>query len=253
MLGKAPARAWPAILEVAQHILRTTFGMELAEMRPRGAENPLLAEQARALDERVGTKRRRDDDARRAASSGAYILRSILPPHVVQALVAVPPDGAPPVAWQQSEGALGAMGLQFVVLALILLHGRQAPEAWLRTHLAQLSLSMYEPLPSALHAAPPRPDDEAPRTGMTLEAFLGEMLRHGYLEKVRVRAPADDAGAAAHEWRWGARAELEIGERAVAAFLCDLYADGAKLEDADGVRAELQRRIERAAGSSLVG
>ena len=48
-IGKEGTRAFPIIVAQAQHIRRETYGMELVELRPRGAENPALVEQAAAV------------------------------------------------------------------------------------------------------------------------------------------------------------------------------------------------------------
>lgn len=135
----------------------------------------------------------------------------------------------------------------------------------LRASLAQLSLSVDRALPAALRPQPSAAaGDEAPATQMRqtqgeqhgLEAFLYHLQRQGYLEKVRVASAttsADAPGAPSFEWRWGARAEIEIGERAVAEFIGEIYSDGAKPEGGATVSADLAKRIERAAGTPLVG
>ncbi|KAL4402420.1 DNA repair protein [Malassezia pachydermatis] len=233
-------------------------------MRVRGAENPLLAEQAKALDGRVGTKRRRTEEnnessSRKAISSAtAYILRSTLPSNVIQALTMSSSTASSMVDWRQTEDETGSMGLLFVILSLILLSGRQVGEGKLRAYLAQLSLFIDRPLPTAIqtHGARTVDDLADARRGhneqSNLESFLQQMQRYGYLEKVRVAASAETPSAPSFEWRWGARAELEIGEAGVAAFVTDLYQNGAKSEN-ENVASELRRRIERAAGTPLVG
>lgn len=45
MLGKEAARAFPAVFNQAQKILRNTFCYEMVELRARGAENEQLAAQ----------------------------------------------------------------------------------------------------------------------------------------------------------------------------------------------------------------
>ncbi len=69
----------------------------------------------------------------------------------------------------------------------------------------------------------------------TLDAFLKALQRKGYLEQAGEAAGggarAGAAGAAAQtaeggtdiEWQWGPRADAEIGEKAVARFLFDMY------------------------------
>lgn len=112
---------------------------------------------------------------------------------------------------------------------------------------------MDRALPSALQTRSHYTQDETPEVrhsaqDATLDTFFSQMLRQGYLEKVRVQS---DASSPTFEWRWGARAELEIGEKAIANFIVDLYSDGAKLES-EGTANELLKRIERAVGTPLV-
>lgn len=134
-VGKEANRAFPVIFAAAQHTLRTTFGFELVEMRARGAENPLLKEQALELDKRSSNKRQRVDetqDSRKHSSSSsaqAYLLRSVLPASVRQVLTNSDQDDARPlIEWGNHNGELGSMGLLFILLSLILLSGRQASE-----------------------------------------------------------------------------------------------------------------------------
>ena len=60
-----------------------------------------------------------------------------------------------------------------------------------------------------------------------------------------------DASSPTYEWRWGARAELEVGEKSIANFVMDLYSDGAKSES-ESIKNELLKRVERAVGTPLV-
>ncbi|EDP42966.1 hypothetical protein MGL_2562 [Malassezia globosa CBS 7966] len=268
VIGKEASRAFPVILACAQQILRLTFGFELVEMRAKGTENPLLAEQTSLLDERAGSKRRRTDNdntqsRKTSAASHGYVLRSTLPAEVIQFMTTsgppVPPsdqssrdapharNDLPMLDWQASEGELGITGLLFVVLGLILVSGRQASDTRIRSCLAQLSLSIDRPLPKALH---PLGSGTHEQGSHTLDTFLQQAQRRGYLERVRVASAAETSSQACDwEWRWGARAEIEIGEHAVAAFMVDVYHQDAKPESSDS----LTKRIERAAGTPLVG
>ena len=122
----------PAIFACAQHTLRSTFAFELVEMRARGAENPLLAEQAREIDARVSKRQRtaEDPERRRAGPAAqAYLLRSTLPPNVIACMTRHREDMVPPLDWKRTEGEQGTMGLLFVVLSLVLLGGRQISES----------------------------------------------------------------------------------------------------------------------------
>jgi len=97
----------------------------------------------------------------------------------------------------------------------------------------------------------------------TLEAFLKELVTARYLE---VRVPkAQTTATVQHdpdkdEWRWGARAEAEIGEQNVAAFIADFLVDdsgvGAVAADDGGddpaaERAKVLVAVHKAAGSKL--
>ena len=95
----------------------------------------------------------------------------------------------------------------------------------------------------------------------TVEAFLKELATARYLE---VRVPKSQTTAVvAHdpdkdEWRWGARAEAEIGEQNVAAFIADFLAsdadaaaDGGEDDDEAADRAKVLTAVHKAAGSKL--
>lgn len=133
-VGKEAGRAFPIIFATAQNTLRSTFGFELVEMRPKGAENPLLKEQAVELDKRSSNKRQRVNeilDSRKSSSTSAqaYFLRSILPASVRQVLSSSSQDNSSSlVDWSTNTGELGSMGLLYIILSLILLSGRRASE-----------------------------------------------------------------------------------------------------------------------------
>ena len=121
---------------LAQSMLRTAFGYELVELRGRGEENPLLQRQAEELDARVRAKRQRVDaeaSDRRATKEGSsgrtYALRSTLPAELIDALASTSEDLAtPPISWGETPGELGASGLLYVILSVVLLSGRAIAE-----------------------------------------------------------------------------------------------------------------------------
>ena len=272
---------------LAQNMLRSAFGYELVELRGRGEENPLLVQQAQELDARMNKRPRTEAEAestggesRGAASftGKAYVLRSTLPAPLIAALTAEHTEAdrapAPALDWRHNDGQLGEMGLLFVVLSVILLSGRKVAEGRLRAYLAQLSLSVDRALPMSLQ--PLGAEEQVVETStqsrgrtaggnelMTLDAFLQMLQRQGYLERLRdsTGAHESEASGTAFEYRWGPRAEVEIGEHAVAAFVSHMYGgprtvkseDGAPQQDAAASDAELLKHIERAAGTPLVG
>ena len=86
------------------------------------------------------------------------------------------------------------------------------------------------------------------------EQELAQLQRQGYLEKVRaetVRGSDGSAQAPAAENRWGPRAEVEIGEQAIGAFVVRMF--GAVKNETPQDSAELEKLMERAAGTPLVG
>ena len=248
IVGKEASRAFPIIFSQAQNILRTTFAFELVEARGRGTENPLLTQQEAALDERVGSKRRRTDETVRKASTSThtYILRSTLPLDILK-VMASDESGDPVLDWDTSEGELGTMGLLFVVLGIILVSGRQAPDTRIRACLAQVSLSIDRVMPISLQPLESGTSDHASRH--TLDMFFQRAMRQGYLE--RVRAADTSQQTSALEWRWGPRSEVEMGEHAVASFMAELY--GQIKSESSEPSVSILKRIERAAGTSLVG
>lgn len=265
MIGKDASRAFPVIFAHAQSLLRTTFAFELVELRARNQENPLLLEMAEALDERAGSKRQRTESRPRKDISFAatWMLRSTLPPHIIAAMNTRDGQQEPIMDWH-ADAQLPGMGVLFLVLSIILLCGRRVDEGRLRAYLAQLSLSVDRPLPSALQPFHTSNEPEASATQgrqrfsgdqkLTLESYLTQLQRHGYIEKVRaetVRAADGSTTTPPAEYRWGPRAEVEIGEHAVGAFVERMFGP-VKQEDGES-QSDLKKRIERAAGTPLVG
>ncbi|BGP17323.1 hypothetical protein JCM10213_009072 [Rhodosporidiobolus nylandii] len=136
---------------------------------------------------------------------------------------------------KREEGA--AYGVLGVVLALILVNNKVLADDQLISLLRRLSLTPSTLIPLTL--ASPHP------TTLTLSAYLNLLLKAQYLERGKSgqagptqtqggagrtqgpartqRATADggvaETGDPSVEWRWGARAEAEIGELGVAKFV----------------------------------
>lgn len=267
VIEKDASRALPVIFLCAQRILQTTFAYELVELRARNQENPLLLEQAEALDQRTGAKRPRTAEPRTRrkdhSAAAQWILRSTLPPELITTLAHSDDQHTPIVRWN-GDGQLGGMGLLFLILSIVLVCGRRVDEGRLRSYLAQLSLSVDRALPSALQpfqsstdASTPGPSQARPRTvehKLTLESYMAQLQRYGYLEKARtdtVRSSDGTAPTPTAEYRWGPRAEVEIGEKAVGAFMVQMFAP--VKQEAGVPDQEVLTAIERAAGTPLVG
>lgn len=265
MIGKDASRAFPVIFARAQCTLRSTFAFELVELRARNQENPLLAEMAEALDERTGSKRQRVENRGRKdiSSASSWILRSTLPANIIAELAGNEGQQSAVIDWS-TDGQLAGMGILFLLLSIILLCGRRVEEGRLRSYMAQLSFSFDRPLPSALQplhgVQDPEPSATQSRqrfTGdqkLTLESYLAQLQRQGYLEKMRsetVRGSDGSAPSSTVEYRWGPRAEVEIGENAVGQFVTRMF--GPVKQENEETRSDLLKMIERAAGTPLVG
>ncbi|KDN40689.1 MAGE-domain-containing protein [Tilletiaria anomala UBC 951] len=178
--------------------------------------------------------------------------------------------------WRRGDGQQGSMGLLFFVLGLILVSGRQLSDQKLRSYLNRLSLSEATILPRMLRpddtpahddyghqtaTAPRKPDSSAHTVG----EWLDLMIKQQYLETLgtgsgtamqviststsasvarkRAAGNVNRSRAAANqetfEWKWGGRAEVEIGEEAVAHFMVDIMAaDSLAAADHDAVKNE---------------
>lgn len=116
---------------------------------------------------------------------------------------------------------------------------------------------------------------------LTLEQYLNNAIRQGYLERQRVgevkgqqkkrgRAAAVTQGGAnddaiVFEWRWGPRAYAEVGEQDVARFVAEFMVERTRGDvndeeeeenvgedpEAKKMREGMMRGIERAAGGNL--
>lgn len=154
-------------------------------------------------------------------------------------------------------------------------------------------MDIHSDLPTGLRPYNVLPDDNSlPDTSShptKLKTYLALLVRQGYLEQGELNAPTvlgsggggdkpaggrrrrsaraadgnDENGAKADdnvEWKWGPRAEAEIGEKAVAEFITDVYVMGGPDEEdggegqealtAEPTPAPSQRRGARSSSSS---
>ncbi|KAK4054333.1 hypothetical protein OIO90_003566 [Microbotryomycetes sp. JL221] len=180
---------------------------------------------------------------------------------------------------KREEGA--SYGILGVILALILVNGKQINDDQLVTYLRRLSLTPSTPMPLSVAAAP--------REHVTLAKYIDQLVNQGYLEKgvsstATTAAGARAAGVAAAgggpgrvpatqrtqrangveggdaniEYRWGARAEVELGELGVAKFIQTIYEtgevdhDAEEKEDDDDHQTEQAPRPARTGGDKLL-
>jgi hypothetical protein len=150
----------------------------------------------------------------------------------------------------------------------------------LRSYLRRMSLDPYRTLPSACQ---PGSGTSATDAGLTVDDFLRLLIKQSYLEctrtgvsgqgamsmdasmgtrRVQARGRSSrngeegEASTEDHEWRWGARAEIEITEKAVADFVAEIYVEADEQGSSEGGQKKKQenllKHIERAAGSQLI-
>ncbi|KAJ6500519.1 MAGE family-domain-containing protein [Mycena sanguinolenta] len=303
-------RAFNRVFTTAQGILRNTFGMELVELRSRaeldkdtaapGTQNQDDLEEARKA---AGVKKKSA-----AAGSKTYILRSTLDSRIIaeaaltrEEILEEEAADAPSddddddenggggatygsiISWSNAD-QVGALGVLYVILALILVSGRVMGDQDLRAMLKRMRL----PNGSSVAFSATATHRELP-----LDAYLTLLLRQGFLDRQQVGGDAaankaankgkrsrvqaaDDEGQTTYEWRWGARAQSEVGEKAVAEFVAEFMVqeerqgldDGDEEEEGGGATAgrarankrradaankleKMAKGIERAAGGQL--
>jgi hypothetical protein len=147
-----------------------------------------------------------------------------------------------------------------------------------------MSLEPHKTLPVALQIDSSK---DAMESGATLDDYLQLLIKQSYLECTRVgttglgamsmdannnitrRVQArsrkskgggeeNDKSTEDHEWRWGARAESEVTEKAVADFVAEIYFDseeqgeGGDQSSREKKQETLLKHIEHAAGSQLI-
>lgn len=96
----------------------------------------------------------------------------------------------------------------------------------LKKHLKTLRI----PLSATIVSAP-----SSTHSSMTIETYLSTLIRQGYLDKVRIdigagpratqrkrgRGNDGDEEGVGYEWRWGSRADAEVGEKAMGQFIAE--------------------------------
>lgn len=118
-------------------------------------------------------------------------------------------------------------------------------------------------------------------SNVALDLYLTTLIRQGYIDRQQIgadakkakgkakRARADDESGNTYEWRWGNRAQSEIGEKGIAQFVAEFMVGEEEAEDeeedegsgrgrankkqaeAESKLAKMTKGIERAAGGQL--
>ncbi|KZT58003.1 MAGE-domain-containing protein [Calocera cornea HHB12733] len=273
-------RSFRTVFAGAEKILKDTFGMELVPLQTAGHRDRLVLEEV-ADGEDTGVVKKKIT----AAGPRSWILRNCLPEPIIRAaaerdpLVAeaeeddwallsddpLRPEHAPgtALAWQSADD-VGLQGLMFVILSLVLVNGRSMPDPQLRSYLKKLGVHSTIPIVTASNK------------NITLDAFLSSLTKLGYLDRIRTHLPglgtqapatqaagrgrrargSDDVeeGDISYEWRWGPRAEAEVGEKRTAGFIADVYLkrreEVQEIEDSEEEEEEQPARKGRGRGKN---
>ncbi|KAJ7048061.1 MAGE-domain-containing protein [Mycena amicta] len=256
-------RAFARVFATAQGILNSLLGMQLVELRTRAELDPDKdkGEDGEEARNAAGVKRKAT-----AAGSKTYILRSTLSAELIEAMAVTheeiledEAEDAPSeeddedeysaknygtmLAWSKAD-QLAPLGILYVILALILVSGRVVGDQDLRAMLKRLNLTGTGNISftaASTHAG----------NVLTLDAYLTQLMRQGYIDRAQVGAGADGKKSAnkgkrgrvsaadedigtAYEWRWGPRAASEVGEQAIAKFIAEfMVAQHAHAEEED--------------------
>ncbi|BGP09105.1 hypothetical protein OF846_003262 [Rhodotorula toruloides] len=164
-------------------------------------------------------------------------------------------DGAVMRDVKREEGEM--YGLLGIVLALILVNGKVLGDDQLISYLRRLALTPSSVLPSSLASAHP--------TSHTLSTFLNNLVKQQYLERSKTgqtsatqgstqaksgrattqrtqRTNAEggktESGDPSIEWRWGPRAEAELGELGIGKFVEAIFMSQSEVAGENGGRAK---------------
>ncbi|WVR08920.1 hypothetical protein IAU60_005979 [Kwoniella sp. DSM 27419] len=284
-------RAFNAVFARAQQIMRDTIGCEMYEVRAKtkgdavnGVDGEATQTQAQTQAQtQTQTQRARgrgraradgdedgdeDDDGdvtgptKRAKTSGtkAYVLRSILPASLVEAMANPAPlplgaqaddregeDSGALIQWEKGDGTgsghIALLGVRTVILAIVMTLGRVVSDDQLHAYLRRLNLHRDTILPyvSADSRDPP----------LTLDKYMDLLAKQAYLDKVKLPAPAGNPEGQTYEWRWGQR-EAEFSESDAAMFIEQIMLgreedDSEEEEDARDNRRRQTEQVDKAA------
>ncbi|KAF9466735.1 MAGE family-domain-containing protein [Collybia nuda] len=294
-------RAFNHVYDIAQDILRKTFGMELVELQSRAG---LDKDASNANEDELNEARNATGVRKKAAAAGSktYILRSVLDPIIIEHAALTdeqiyeeehadapsededdPEDGTPVrsygsiISWSTSD-QLGPTAILYTILSLILVSGRAMTDMDLRSSLKRLRL-------------PPTGDiafnTQSTHRTVTVDQYLSTLIRQGYLDRQQIgentkkgkgakrgrATQADEDAGITYEWRWGNRAQSEIGEKGIAQFVAEFMVGDAgddgddesedeaatgrgakrRQDDTDTKITNMMKGIERAAGGQLAG
>jgi len=165
----------------------------------------------------------------------------------------------------QFSDRLGSIGLLAVILSLILVSGKELSDVQLRGYLKQLRLPPTAKVPFKTQVVEPL------KNTITTDSYLSNMVRQGYLDKIKKAVAAPSGSQAVNKnkrgraskgdkqdsndsfsWKWGARAYAEFGENGIVDFLTTFMVEKSELieqavtEDEGAREGYQQKRKEEA-------
>lgn len=211
------AATFRAVFENAQLALRDTFGMELVELPSR---------EKVTHRERLAATQKSQSAGGAAVAQKTWILTSVLPPELRQALaehdVGVGGVGAARSAAGPVEASYVA--LYTFVVSLIMLSGGSLAESKLERHL------------KAVNAETSTPVD-------TTQKLLERMRREGYVERKVENMNGDEMV----EYFVGPRGKVEVGEKGVGGLVRNVYGDMTE-DDSHELEEKIERSLRIAGG-----
>jgi len=258
-------RQFSRVFETAQKILKKIFGMQLVELMSRAERE---RGDAGGGDENAVTGMRK----KTTNTSKTYVLHSILDQELLAASIAIDADilevaskdvnelvdeedaedqpDSTLLAWNVND-SLVISGITHVILALILVNSKILPDPQLRAQLKGLKLQANTEIPLPPHFT---------QKHITLDALLSLLIKQGYLDRQRTassgapshsqapgtqrgrgrqsRVTGDEDSETVYEWRWGSRAQAEMGEMGTAEFIKEFM--GETWRDLEGGAAEVE-------------
>ncbi|BGP49261.1 hypothetical protein JCM10450v2_005144 [Rhodotorula kratochvilovae] len=281
VLTDGRGRHFNALLPAVQKVLKNVMGMELHELRARETASGKSQGKAWVVRSTIPQPLLRQAATHRYPSlasapgdttGGKKSLRGELAAWEADS-TALPDedDGVDAAVMRDVKREEGATyGVLGVVLALILVNGKVLGDDQLISYLRRLSLTPSTPLPLSLQSPHP--------TSLDLSAFLNALVRGQYLERAKIggagagtqggtqaggaRTQASrtqrtnaagekaESGDPSIEWRWGPRAEAELGEKGVARFVERVFLSQSDGDGRKRARAgdRFVREVARAAG-----
>ncbi|ORY24201.1 MAGE family-domain-containing protein [Naematelia encephala] len=259
-------RAFNAVFEAAQAVLKSTFGMELYEL-PKRVDRDRLgragAETQTQTQRGKGKGRARNDDgddeeddgeedgdvepgvtsrSRKAPGSKTYILRSILPRELIAEMSQPrplpmlstpngsddqPEDSGALIQWEKGDGTPSGHVALMGIRAVIL----SLVLCYGRSIDDDILHALLRRLDLDRNTLLPYTSPDSKDPPMDLDKYLDLLAKQNYLEKVKSAIPGN-RDAEKISWKWGNR-DAEFSEKAAAEFIAKIFIDNERDDSSD--------------------